>query len=71
MVTVSCRRTGFGHKATTPNAEVKVTPDASHTAFLEQREPYMAVVREFFSRVAQAIELVCLVCQEFKLQVST
>ncbi len=37
----------------TPNAEVKVIPDASHTAFLEQREPYMATVREFFSRVAQ------------------
>ncbi len=37
----------------TPNAEVKVIPDASHTAFLEQREPYMAAVKDFFSRVAQ------------------
>ena len=37
----------------TPNAEVRVIPDASHTAFLEQRKLYMAALREFFSRVAK------------------
>lgn len=39
--------------ALTSNAEVKVIPGASHTAFLEQREAYMATLREFFDRVAQ------------------
>ena len=37
----------------TPNAEVRVIPNASHTAFLEQRKLYMAALREFFSRVAK------------------
>lgn len=37
----------------TPNAEVKIIPNASHTAFLEQRELYMTTIREFFARVAQ------------------
>jgi proline iminopeptidase len=34
----------------TPNAEVKVIPDASHTAFLENRKLYMTILREFFAR---------------------
>ncbi len=35
----------------TPGSEVKVIPDASHMAFAEQRDLYMATVREFFARV--------------------
>lgn len=34
----------------TPNAEVKVIKDASHTAFLEQRQAFMTQVREFLAR---------------------
>jgi proline iminopeptidase len=36
----------------TPNSEVRVIADASHMAFVEQRDQYMATVREFFARVA-------------------
>lgn len=36
----------------TPEAEVEVFPDASHTAFLERRGPYIAALRAFFARVA-------------------
>jgi proline iminopeptidase len=36
----------------TPDSEVRVIADASHTAFLEQREAYMGVVREFFAGLA-------------------
>lgn len=36
----------------TPKAEVEVIADASHTAFLEQRELYMATVRKFFATLA-------------------
>lgn len=36
----------------TPNSEVSVIPDASHTAFAEQRDLYMTTVRQFFGRVA-------------------
>lgn len=36
----------------TPGARVEVIPDASHTAFLEQRELYMATVKEFFASLA-------------------
>lgn len=35
----------------TPNAEVKVIPDASHTAFLENRKLYITVLKQFFARV--------------------
>ena len=35
----------------TPQAEVEVFPDASHTAFLERRGPYIAALRAFFARV--------------------
>lgn len=35
----------------TPEAEVKVIADASHTAFLERRKRYMTELREFFARV--------------------
>jgi proline iminopeptidase len=35
----------------TTNAEVKVIPDASHTAFLENRGLYMQTLRAFFSKV--------------------
>lgn len=35
----------------TPNAEVEVIPDASHTAFLEQRDQYIGTVRKFFAKV--------------------
>lgn len=34
----------------TPNGEVKVIDDASHTAFLEQRQRFMTAVREFLAR---------------------
>jgi proline iminopeptidase len=34
----------------TPNAEVEVIPDASHTAFLEQRKQYIETVRKFFAK---------------------
>lgn len=34
----------------TPNAEVEVIPDASHTAFLEQRKKYIEVVRKFLAK---------------------
>ena len=34
----------------TPDAEVKVIPEASHTAFLENRKLYMPILREFFAR---------------------
>lgn len=36
----------------TPNGEVKVIDDASHTAFLEQRQAFMTAVREFLARKA-------------------
>lgn len=34
----------------TPNAEVKVIEDASHTPFLEQRQSFVTSVREFLAR---------------------
>lgn len=37
----------------TPNAEVKVIPGASHTAFLEKRKLYITTLREFFARVGE------------------
>jgi proline iminopeptidase len=37
--------------ALTPNAEVKVIPDASHVAFLEKREEYLQTIQNFLSRL--------------------
>jgi proline-specific peptidase len=34
----------------TPNAKVEVIPDASHTAFLEQRQQYIEIVRKFYAQ---------------------
>jgi pimeloyl-ACP methyl ester carboxylesterase len=34
--------------ARVPNARAEVIPDASHRAFIEQPEAYMATVRAFF-----------------------
>jgi L-proline amide hydrolase len=36
----------------TSGSEVRVIPDASHMAFVEQRDLYMKTVRQFFGRVA-------------------
>jgi proline iminopeptidase len=36
-----------------PNASVEIIPDASHTAFLEQRDAYLAVLRKFLNEHAQ------------------
>lgn len=40
--------------AKTPNAEVKVIKNASHTAFLEKRKEFMAQVREYLARTIDA-----------------
>jgi proline-specific peptidase len=37
--------------ALVPNGQAEVIPDASHMAFVEQPEPYMAIVRAFFDTV--------------------
>ena len=36
----------------TPGSELRVIPDASHTAFAEQRDLYLETLRQFFRRVA-------------------
>lgn len=36
-----------------PNATVEIIPDASHTAFLEQRDAYLEIVRAFLKKHAQ------------------
>lgn len=36
--------------ALTPTAQVEVIPNASHTAFLEQRKQYIEVVRKFYAQ---------------------